>query len=253
MLVASTAAHAQRPFLRPSPLQRALDADGDGAISAAETSRASAALNTLDADKNGAISSDEMRPRGRGQEESAPPSADDLVSRLLAFDANSDGRLEKSEVPERMQGLFARGDRDNDGALTTGELKAMASSAQPDPAREGVPVEPLRRALDTDQDGSLSQAEIANAPAALAKLDRNADGVLSGEEIRPAMRRGPGRNPAEMYKHILEENDANHDGKLAVSELPDRMREFLGRADTNGDGFISQEEMGAMRPRRNER
>jgi Ca2+-binding EF-hand superfamily protein len=37
---------------------------------------------------------------------------------------------------------------------------------------------PLFQALDTDKDGELSAAEIANAPAALKTLDKNKDGKL---------------------------------------------------------------------------
>lgn len=44
------------------PLMRALDTDGDGALSAAEIERAPAALKTLDRDGDGALSRDELRP-----------------------------------------------------------------------------------------------------------------------------------------------------------------------------------------------
>ena len=173
----------------------------------------------------------------------------------MAFDANSDGKLAKSEVPERMQGLFTRGDKNSDGVLAADELQALAGAQQRQQARsqEGErrgPMDPVRGALDADQDGLISAAEMKAAPAALAKLDRNGDGRLSEEEYRPMMRRGggPRGNPEEMFNHLLEENDTNKDGKLAVSELPGRMREFMGNADANKDGFISKEEMMSARP-----
>ena len=31
---------------------------------------------------------------------------EETVKSLMAFDANGDGKLQKSEVPERMQGIF---------------------------------------------------------------------------------------------------------------------------------------------------
>ena len=46
---------------------------------------------------------------------------------------------------------------------------------------------PVLAALDADKDGVISAAEIDNASAALRKLDRNRDGKLSGEELRPMM------------------------------------------------------------------
>lgn len=254
LLAAAAVAAAQPggPFGRrpPNPFMTALDTDRDGTVSAEEISKAAGSLGSLDKDKDGALGEDETRmqfgPRGR---ESGAQAPDDMVNTLLSFDKNSDGKLEKSEVPERMQGLFARGDQNNDGTLSSDELKALAGrQPQQDAGRRGMPMDPIRGALDTDRDGVISKAELAQAPAALAKLDRNQDGALTEDEIRPmGGRGGPRGNPAEMYKHILEENDSNKDGKLAVSELPDRMREFLGRADTNGDGFLSQEEMASMR------
>ncbi len=40
--------------------------------------------------------------------------------------------------------------------------------------------------FDTDHDGTLSAEEIANASAALRKLDKNGDGKLTSGELRPS-------------------------------------------------------------------
>src|SRR5690348_14115801 len=54
-------------------------------------------------------------------------------------------------------------------------------------------------ALDTNHDGIIDANEIANAPAALKKLDKNGDGKLTPDELRPqrpqrggAQGQGPG-------------------------------------------------------------
>ena len=44
---------------------------------------------------------------------------------------------------------------------------------------------PLFEALDANHDGVIDEQEIANAPAALKKLDKNSDGKLTHEEIMP--------------------------------------------------------------------
>lgn len=86
---------------------------------------------------------------------------------------------------------------------------SFAQDAPDRPPREGRPggpggpggpgprfVMPLMQALDANTDGTLDESEIANATVALKKLDKNGDGKLTGEELRPprpdGTRGGPG-------------------------------------------------------------
>ena len=76
------------------------------------------------------------------------------------------------------------------------------------PPQEGGPggpggprmMPPLMAALDANRDGIIDEKEIANASAALKKLDKNGDGQLTAEEIRgprmgPGGPNGPGGRP----------------------------------------------------------
>jgi hypothetical protein len=45
--------------------------------------------------------------------------------------------------------------------------------------------------------------------------------------------------------------DADGDGKLSLEEAPDRMKERFAEIDSNGDGFIDEEELAASRAARN--
>jgi len=47
------------------------------------------------------------------------------------------------------------------------------------------PPNPIFLALDTNHDGVIDADEIANAPAALKTLDKNGDGKLTPDELRP--------------------------------------------------------------------
>jgi Ca2+-binding EF-hand superfamily protein len=128
-------------FLRRLPLMTALDANGDGVISAEEISNASAALRQLDKNGDGQLTEDEWRPNfppggpggGRG---AGGPTPDEIVNQLLGFDKNSDGQLSKDELPERMQGLLARGDANKDGILSKEELRKIAEAQSTSAPRE---------------------------------------------------------------------------------------------------------------------
>jgi hypothetical protein len=74
---------------------------------------------------------------------------------------------------------------------------------QPGPGAQGQRpfVPPLMSALDANGDGTIDEWELENATALLRKLDRNSDGRLTPEELRPApngprdFNPQPGRRP----------------------------------------------------------
>ena len=53
-------------------------------------------------------------------------------------------------------------------------------------------VPPIVAALDANHDGTIDEKEIANASAALKTLDKNGDGKLTADELRPARGGGQG-------------------------------------------------------------
>lgn len=208
-----------------------LDINGDGVVDAAEIAAAPASLAKLDKNGDGQITSDEVRmamPQGRGpggpgrggpgrggersEGETQAAMVEETVKTLMAFDANGDGKLSRSELPDRFQGLFDRGDANQDGFLTPDEIRKMAAAQAAPPAQAGggerggpggrggdgprremnlIRMDPILAAVDTDGDGIISAEEIRNSPNALKKLDKDGDGKLTREEVMPAA--GPGR------------------------------------------------------------
>ena len=133
------------------------------------------------------------------------------------------------------------------------------------------PMHPLEAALDADGDRELSAQEIENAVAALKTLDKNENGKLDADEMRPRFGgrpggpdgagRGPdgpggggpdgpprdggaGRpgNREEMLARVLS-FDKDEDGKLTKEELPEQMHGMIERGDANGDGALDKEEL----------
>ena len=58
-------------------------------------------------------------------------------------------------------------------------------SASSGSASQQSKLHPLVRIFDTNSDGVIDNAEMQNASAALAKLDKNADGIITAEEFTP--------------------------------------------------------------------
>lgn len=106
-------------------------------------------------------------------------------------DSNHDGRLSQSEWQaarlRESNERFRKLDLDRNGSLSREEMQQ--ARAQRKGARHGGMKERLR-GLDTDGDQQLSRAEIGDRMPKLAqefdRIDGNADGKLSREEMRAA-------------------------------------------------------------------
>jgi Ca2+-binding EF-hand superfamily protein len=116
-----------------SPIVRALDADKDGVISAAEIANSATALKALDTDGDGKISASELRPARPADAPTPPadaPSADKPDRPIpddplmLALDANLDGELSAAEIANAPTSLKAL-DVNNDGQLTRDEFRPL--------------------------------------------------------------------------------------------------------------------------------
>ena len=135
-----------------------------------------------------------------------------VIERLVSFDVDADHRVSRDELPERMQGLVARGDRNADAALDAEEILALVGAASSEPARvsfrsqssEGLPgvirdlklspekhlralvivgaqkaprsvSDPASRALLGEMKALLDDEEYENFVAAATRLSRGAD------------------------------------------------------------------------------
>src|SRR5881396_3393935 len=111
---------------------------------------------------------------------------------------------------------------------------------------------PVLSTLDTDHNKEISADELAAAPTALLKLDKNQDGKLSEDEATPEMgerggqgdgqrrRRGPGI--MRMMK-ALSALDADENGVIDEAEIKNAVL-ALQKLDENRDGKLTEDEVG---------
>ena len=109
---------------------------------------------------------------------------------LIVLDTDRDGVLSDIEIKAAAE-VIAKLDKNHDGKITIEELRMPPpprggeGPQGPPPRDEKRPVPPVIHALDADHDGTISAQEMQNAPESLKALDKNGDGELSPDEMRP--------------------------------------------------------------------
>lgn len=152
----------------------------------------------------------------------------------------------RAEVESRADEMFAKLDVNGDGVLTKDDREAKFAERFAE--------------ADTDGNGQLSQEEAAAAhenrrDAAKERLaERKSErGERKGREGKHRMghRGGPGGPGGPGPGMMLRQADANEDGQITNAEFKAAALARFDRADTDGDGTISDDERkGAREGRR---
>ncbi len=198
----------------------------------------------------------------------------DAQAAIAAKDADGDGRLDAKELGAG-DAIFRLLDRNRDGYLDSREL---APPPRPEPRdgpggwgmgpggpdeQETGPRRPPRegdghsrgremlerlREMDANGDGDLSRDEWKGPEELFARIDRDADGKVTREELDEiAHRMGGWRGKAGDT--LLRRADKDQDGRISREEWPLPPEQF-DRFDANADGFVSADEMMPQGPRR---
>ena len=128
----------------------------------------------------------------------------------------ADEEVNIADLPPQLRSLLSPADADGDGTASAMELLAAMMAAQAgepgnrEPGSAEGPVAPspeagtggegpqarmpLMAALDADQDGTVSEAEIESAAQSLRMLDADGDGRISPDELQPVSSSGSSDN-----------------------------------------------------------
>lgn len=171
----------QRPNMMSFlPVLKALDADGNGEISAAEMANAAAALKSLDKNGDGKLTEDEVRPQGPpgGGQRGGPPGGDRGGDRG-SFGGPPQGG-DNFGPPRGGRENMDRGGRGFGGPPGQGDQGQGNRPGAPDPA------EMVKRlmAFDKNGDGKLGKDELSSRMQSLiTRADKNGDGYADEQEL----------------------------------------------------------------------
>lgn len=244
---------------------RVWDADGDGALSAAECPDP-ALFQEVDRDRDGKATREELAAYLDGEKAAPKPPPEEGKKKepapekkpeapaprraarrpqdfLARFDADKNGRIEKAEFRGGEE-EFARYDKNRSGALEPREVEAYLEDRLAEAKRNPRPEEFLEL-FDGNGDGKVTRAEYDGPRLFFRLYDRDRDDAVTEAELRaPEMREAgaapeTGDGPTPLPKRtLLERYDADGDGRVTLEELGGA-ENVLARLDRNGDGVLS--------------
>lgn len=186
-LALAAVAPAQRERSGPEAVWKLLaerhDRNHDGVVEASEYSRGEDRFARLDRNGDGRLTADDFRAGARRTRPGRRMPVEALMGQFLRryVDDDEDGRVTLQE----WRLFVSDADADADGVVTADELLCNGVTRRT--------FATLLATLDANRDRRLQTEELA---APFARLDRNDDGYVSGEEMR-------GRAPARPAERAL--------------------------------------------------
>lgn len=158
-------------------------------------------------------------------------------------DTDGNGTLTRAEAQAHATQRFAKMDFNKDGKIDAADRTAKRAEMQ---AKKFT-------ALDTDGNGSISQAEWNNQGAERGakraeRVAKRAEAGEAGEGKRPGMR-GDGKRGGRHAMHggMMGKADTNGDKAISQAEFQTAALARFDAADANKDGQVTAEERKAQR------
>jgi Ca2+-binding EF-hand superfamily protein len=222
-------------------LTRLFDKDQDGTVTLDDLN---AFFALLDADGDGALSSEEMAPPHGGPGGAQNPTggphgcgglADAWGAALLlakAADVDESGDVSADEWASFLASLGA----DEDGVV---DAEALAAALPKPPKGRGDMRRPMAARFDRDKSGAV---DLGDLNAYFAMLDKDGDGALSGDEMKPgkAFRGADHRAAAALFRAA----DADADREVTSEEWTS----FLEGLTVDDAGVVSLDDLVSKLP-----
>lgn len=235
-----------------------LDTDGDGRISLDEyLAGATTRFKAVDTNNSGSVTAAQLA--------SSPQALahNQRVAKMLVrhLDSTNKGYVTADDFVAAAQKRFAAIDTQGTGKLTLAEFSAArpgrrehaAFGAQP-PAGASTTAgthagwhQKFAQAefakLDTNADGVVTQDEfVAAAKARFAALDTTGTGQLTADQI--ANSSVAQQRDQKFAAHVVKKLDSNGDGVVSLSEYLAGAKARFSRLDRNGDGYLDASDGG---------
>jgi hypothetical protein len=122
-----------------------------------------------------------------------------VADRLLSFDGNGDHRIARDELPERMQDLVSRGDKNQDGFLTRAEVITLVGTSSP-----------ARRVQRFTARGAASLAEIVADLKLVPVTHDRAMEIVNGHTMFRNLNDPAWRNLYDAMRAVLDDEDGEN-------------------------------------------
>ena len=161
--------------------------------------------------RNSSAADDPPKKLGPRAMELIKGSAEDFIK---ALDKKKNGYLTKDDLPPGLAKAFEKFDTNNDGKLDKKEVEEMLKVLRKrllDEASPDKPAEKKDTPAKTDKPAEKKDAPPAKSalsPLDFDRLDKNADGRLTRDEVK-----------GTPYEKLFDEIDTNKDGKIDRREF----------------------------------